>query len=314
MNQILSVEMPKKNNKTYRKNNGNGKASTKSVIIFFCMILLIFGIAMIGLGVYSKLKDNTEEKPVPTSETDKPRIDISQNASELDIEVTAKSEISKVEYKWNDGELIEENGNGTDEFNISVKIPSGENTFTIKATDINGIENQYSNSYVGPENAEPNANLSFISATNKLKIICEEEQIITSIKYHYDNEDEKTTQVNNTKAEIEIPIKQGKHTLTVNVQYEDGTEKETSKKVYFPIVERVKVSQDMSSFIINASDERKITKVEINFNGEDLPVEQVNSETFEKTLQLKDGENRLILTVYNSDGVSITTRTRWEKK
>ena len=51
----------------------------------------------------------------------------------------------------------------------------------------------------------------------------------------------------------------------------------------------------------------------MNFNGQDLPEENPNSTTFLKTLQSINGDNRLILTVYNSDGVTTTTRTRWLK-
>lgn len=317
MNQILSVEMPKNNTKkASRRNSGNGKASTKSVIIFFCIILLIFGIALAALGVYSYLNKETENNQIiqPTSETEKPRIDISQNASELDIEVSSQNKISKIQYKWNDGDIIEENGNGEEILSFVVNIPNGTNTFYIKVTDINGVENEYSNEYVyGGGYEEPNANLSFDEASNKLKIVCNEDIKITNIVYHYDNEQEVNTEINDTDGEVEIPIKQGEHNLTVKVMYEDGNTKQMSKKVYFPIVEKVQPTEDRNGLVLKASDKRKITKVKINFNGQDLPEEEINSETFEKTLQLQEGENRLILTVYNSDGVSITTKTRCVK-
>lgn len=317
MNQILSIEMPKSNSKkTTNRSRGNKKASTKSVITFFCIMLLIFGIAMVGLGIYSILNNKKENRQIqPTSESDKPRIDISQNASELDVEISSQNEISKIQYKWNDGEVTEEQGNGEETVNLTVKIPSGTNTFNIKAIDINGIESEYSHEYVygGTENDEPNANLSFDADANKLKIVCNEQQKITNIVYHYDNEQEVTTEINDIDGQVEIPIKQGEHNLTVKVSYEDGTSKQMSKKVYFPIVERVQPTEDRNGLVLKASDKRKITKVKINFNGEELPEEEVNSEKFEKTLQLKEGENKLILTVYNSDGVSITTRTKCVK-
>ena len=90
--------------------------------------------------------------------------------------------------------------------------------------------------------------------------------------------------------------------------------------MYFPVVEKVQLSEDGNSFVIRASDAMKINKVKMNFNGTET-IEEVNSENYNKTLQLQDGENRLILTVYsyygkdenNPNGVSITTKTRWIK-
>ena len=51
MNQILSVEMPRKG-ATSKSRNSN-KVSTKSVITFFCIVLIILGIALIGIAVFS---------------------------------------------------------------------------------------------------------------------------------------------------------------------------------------------------------------------------------------------------------------------
>ena len=45
MNQILSVEMPKRGNN--KNNKINKKANTKSVIIFFSIALILFGITII---------------------------------------------------------------------------------------------------------------------------------------------------------------------------------------------------------------------------------------------------------------------------
>ena len=46
--------------------------------------------------------------------------------------------ISKVEYSWNgeDSEVI--NGDERKYIEKTIDIPTGENTFTIKATDVNG--------------------------------------------------------------------------------------------------------------------------------------------------------------------------------
>lgn len=330
MNQILSVEMSKNNSN--RKSKGSSKkASIKSVIIFFCIILLVFGGTITALGIYSKMKEddnnNSEVKQPTEISGTKPRIDITQNASELNVEVSAENEISKIEYSWNNGETKELTGNGTNQLDVNIEIPNGTNTFNIVVTDINGTTNEYSNEYVGPEigsgtgTDNPSGNdTSTINLEgqegNKLKISCTSENIIAYVAYYFDQETEQQQTVNSTTAQIEVPIDaiEGgqEHTLTVRLVGSDGNEiNKISKSIYIP---KVEVKTDGNNFIINASDSRGITKVYITFNDGEQQEIDVNDTTYENTLVLQTGENRIILTVYNSDGISVTKKVRWEKK
>ena len=52
MNQILAVENDQKNNKKKKKNT---TADIKNVITVFCVITILFGIAITGQGVYACL-------------------------------------------------------------------------------------------------------------------------------------------------------------------------------------------------------------------------------------------------------------------
>ena len=309
MNQILSVDASR-DNKRRSKTREPRKASTKSVVMFFCIILIIFAITLIGVGIYSISKKDKNKAVTPNIvEEQKPRIDIAQNGSRLEVEISSEDTISKIEYNWNDGDIQSAETNGTTRVRIEIAVPNGTNTLNIVATDTSGSVSEYSHEY---EATYPNATLEFDEATNKLKIVCTESAKISHITYYYDSEQEQTVQVNDISAQIEIPINQGKHDLTLKVVYEDGIEKQMTKQVYFPVVERVQVTEDMNSFFIKASDERGITKIIINFNGVESE-EAVNNTAFEKILKLQNGENRLILTVYNADGVSTTTKTKWVK-
>ena len=108
MNQILSVENPKNTRKKIGR-DGN-KASIKSVVIFFCIILIIFGISVTALGIYSL--NNKDEVPSVDSATRNIRIDVIQNATELDVDVTSVNEIAKIEYTWDESEKQEISGEG----------------------------------------------------------------------------------------------------------------------------------------------------------------------------------------------------------
>ena len=112
MNQILSVDKPKNNSRT----NGTGSISSKSVTIFFSIFLIIFGICLIGVSIYSIV--NNKSKTISSVQPDSPRIDVTQNATELEIEVTCTSEISKIEYNWEGQETKNINSNGRKNMNI----------------------------------------------------------------------------------------------------------------------------------------------------------------------------------------------------
>ena len=303
MNQILSVELPKKRSKIKTGQNNN-KVSTKSAVTFFSIVLILFGLALIGVSIYSFIgsKENTE-----TTKLDNlPRIDVAQNATELEIEITCASEIASVEYNWEGKEVEKAKTNGRNNMNLKLDIPSGNNIFTMKVTDTEGRKNEYSQEYVGPK--EPNiTQFDPTQIRNNITVKCEEEQIIKEMSYYYDDEPETKTIINSKEGTINIPEKQGEHNLTIKAEYEDGTTGKITKKVYVPVL---KISPNgvgkYTKFIINASSTRTIDKVTIEFNGVSSE-EQVNKETYYKELDLKPGDpgsNVLKIIVYDKEGMS----------
>lgn len=312
MNQILSVEMPKKKSKI-KSSRPNNKASTKSVVTFFCIVLLIFGISLIGISLFSFLGEEKIESS--KIQTDLPRIDVTQNATELEIEIECTSEISSIEYKWEDSEPEKIAGNGRKHTELKVDIPSGTNIFTIKVTDSAGGTNEYNKEYVGAK--EPNiTGFDPSQKEDKIIVTCEENQIIKYMIYSYDDQQEMRKDINNTTGTIEIDKLEGEHNLTIKVGYEDDTVGKLSKKVYAPTIDigTNGTNTQYSKFVIKASDTRTIDKVKINFNGVETE-EQVNQNEYSKEIDLQPGEpgtNKLIFTVYNKDGISITKRI-WDK-
>ncbi len=69
MNQILSTSMPTDNKKQKNKIRNTNPTSISSILKFFAIAMLIFGILLIGLGAYSiyeKKKANKKKKKFTT--------------------------------------------------------------------------------------------------------------------------------------------------------------------------------------------------------------------------------------------------------
>ncbi len=306
MNQILSVEMS--NNKS--KKSGK-KANIKSVIIFFCVILLLFGILVITIGIFwgnGEQEENTiSGTGTSTSTENKPNIEIVQRTTTLDVKISSSEQIANVVYRWNNEEPTQVNGNNETTIQLTINIPLGTNILNIVATDVNGVEQTFEKEYTGQEYYEPTISLE--QENNDLIIQVASEEIIDHISYYYDEQEESTQYINDVSAEVTLEVMEGEHSLTIIVTNENGESYEDTRSIYIPTVT---VVTDGTYFIVNASDSRGISNIDINLNGEEQEI-SVNDTEYETTLLLQDGENRMILVITNTDGLSITKRVRYEK-
>lgn len=306
MNQILSVEV----NKNKRKESK--KLSIKSIVIFFCIMLIIFGGGTTAVGVYlhSKNSGSSVSSSKNKANTNLKVEAIQSDSSTLNITTSGENTIDKIVYKWNNEEETQVNGEGQKQMSLDINVPVGTNILNLTVTDVKGNSKTFEKTYVGTVQYKPEVKLS--QDGNTLKISCDSEKTINYISYNFDDGETKTQNINSQTAEIPIEIKNvdGEHSLTIVIANQDGEKYEDTKSIYIP---KVEIVTDTENFIINASDTRTITKVSINFNDETKEID-VNNTEYTNTLKLKDGENRLILVVYNSDGLSTTKKIRFVKQ
>ena len=104
MNQILSVENPKKEKKT----RNSGPIEIEKILKFFSIAILIFGVFMISSGSYSMYQNSKT-----ANLASKPTIYVQEtSATDITLQITHNKELSKVTYNWNDDEEIEIDCNG----------------------------------------------------------------------------------------------------------------------------------------------------------------------------------------------------------
>lgn len=306
MNQILSVDNKNVGNPKKNKIKNSGPVEINSILKFFSIAILVFGILMIGSGSYSMYKESTKEA-VGT----KPVIHVEQTAeTTIGLKVSHDKALTRITYNWNDKEATEVPCNNQKQIETSIEIPTGTNTLTVYAIDINGQEIQYTKVYT----VEGDININIEPEGNNLKIIVDGKNKLQYMTYRWDDEEEIKVDINDYEIEQTIEIPKGLHTLTVIVVDENNKTETKEQEVKGVTKPKLDVTTDGSSnFIIKASDEQGITKVEFIINETekyrlDLKGELAleDRKEFEYAYPLHDGENKLEVTVYNESDVTET--------
>lgn len=306
MNQILSVEDISDKVKKRRQRMNSGPAEINNVVRFFAIAILVFGIFIIGSACYGMYKESQKEE-IPI----KPVMNVSQpTEKEVSLKVEHNKELSSITYSWNDEEATQVPCQGQKQVETSIEIPTGTNTLTIRAVDVAGQETSFQRNYT--REGEININIEADGAN--IKVTADGKKQLSYMTYRWDEEEETKIDINSTSTEQVIEIPKGLHTLTVIVVDENNTTETKTQEVNGVTKPELEISTDgADNFIIKASDEQGIKKVEFVINEEEtylLNLEEVyeleERKQFEYAYPLHDGRNRLDVTVYNESDVTET--------
>lgn len=295
MNQILQTE-----------NKKSAPVEINKVIIFFAIAIIIFGIVLIGGGLYAINKNKTtEENPtteIPT-EISTPEISVTREDDQILLEVTHTKALSIVTYQWNDEEAEEIEADGAYTISEEITIPFGTNTLYVTAVDENGEETNFVNEYTQDGDGKPVIEL-LLTNENKIRIKVQDTLGLKYIRYTWNSGNYVTIEANVDNLQlidelVEIPL--GQNTLRVEAVNTDDmiTVKELEVKgVKRPVVS---LKQDGSELVINVQDEVGLKVVNFTLNGTkyQMPCADLTQATVKVPLQ--QGENRIELTAENKD-------------
>ena len=290
MNQILSTSNLEKNKK-------GGQIEIHTIIKFFSIILIIFGVIMISTASYAIYRKTVDKNNIPT----KPSITEEQKDSKtVLLKVTHDKAIDKIEYSWNEEEIKTITGNGRKYIEQEIEIPGGTNTLYVSVIDIEGQEISNEQTYETEEIIKMEIN------NGKVKVSAEAETEISYMTYRWDEEQEEKIDINATTVEQEIEIPMGEHTLTVILVDENNetiTKEQKVKGVVKPKVQ-LKLDENKENFLITITDDSGLDRVEFVINGENKTIKANESQKEMKIkLPLKDGQNIVEITAYNLDGI-----------
>lgn len=305
MNQILSTNMPRDDKKKMKKTaKTNNPVQISSVLKFFAIAILIFGTFMIGTGAYAIYKNQSEQK----EQNLEPTISIENKTDKtILLKVMHQKNIAKIEYGWNDEEKTVINGNNGKYIEKEIQLPTGTNTLHVVVVDEDGKEITYTNQY------ENESKINFEVSGNKIRITYSGDTEISYMTYRWDEDEEKTIEINDTNIDQEIDAIKGLHELTVIVVDENNNTDTKTQKINGVAKPKLELGLDDQGehFVIKTSDDEKLEKVEFEFNNDGnnyiLNLGEFNLKELNyvvKTLPLQSGENTIKVTVTNSDGIT----------
>ncbi len=319
MNQIL-----------YTIENEEEKNRIKSIILFFAITIIIFGIILTTMGGY-QIALSAREKAEAIEAAKVPEIALSVEDNKVIITVNHTREISDIIYSWNDEEETTLEENTSEEITETINVPAGTNTFNVTAIDIQGKTSTISQevTYIGTY-----MDLAVV-ANKSLKITVTDMEGLQSVTYKWNSGEETTAYpdaVGDTVIEITTDIPIGYNTITVTA-VNNNNEIETKEQPVQGIT-RPTISPSYDSgrtkLIINLSDEQGIESYsyslkyaaveDIAKNGELIEnyeekltlyasetIEANGEKTITFTLPFQEGFNYLEVKVTNIEGAEEST-------
>ena len=313
MNQILITGEEKVQVKKEKKEKK--VVPINGIVSFFAITIIILGICMISGSVYAKDKINSVVEA-----NAKPQVEINRNDEDNTIEINVKHirNITKIVYRWNDEEetvLYGKNGESSKNVSETIDLISGKNTLSVGITEENGETVTYEKTYTAGNIPE----IKLEAVSNGVKVIATSETTIDYISYNWDDGEEKKITVGDKNYEGTINAPRGQHTLKIEVVDTNNMKANKTQTVVGDTEPTLEIKPQYVdgkvAFVINASDDEKITKVEITHNGGEKQVIDVNDLTYKKDIIMTTGEtNTLIVKVTNLNGLAKTSRVKFDNK
>lgn len=313
MNQILITGEEKVQVKKEKKEKK--VVPINGIVSFFAITIIILGICMISGSVYAKDKINSVVEA-----NAKPQVEINRNDEDNTIEINVQHirNITKIVYRWNDEEetvLYGKNGESSKNVSKTIDLIGGKNTLSVGITEENGETVTYEKTYTAGNIPE----IKLEAVSNGVKVIATSETTIDYISYNWDDGEEEKITVGDKNYEGTINAPRGQHTLKIEVVDTNNMKANKTQTVVGDTEPTLEIKPQYVdgkvAFVINASDDEKITKVEITHNGGEKQVIDVNDLTYKKDIIMTTGEtNTLIVTVTNLNGLAKTSRVKFDNK
>lgn len=303
MNQILAVENKKKEKVKTKKIKTGRPIEIKGIVMFFAVIIMVFGLTLAGQGSYALYKNIDDRKPENI-----PYVAIGRVNDKAIIKVAHNIEISKIVYSWNDGEesAIPIGSTRAEE---EITLLGYDSVLNLTIEDINGKKVKYQKQYLltGVDITKPSINIEAKDGANKITIIAEDETEIDHLIYQWDGENPvtvKAAQVGQKKIEQIVELTLGTKNIIVTAVDKNGNVEEIEKEIVTSTSKpEMSVIRNKEKITVKASDKDGVKDIVINLNGEIYKAENINRKSVRVgPVTLREGNNTISVEVTNING------------
>lgn len=320
MNQIL-----------YTIENEEEKNRMRSIILFFAITIIIFGVIMTAMGGYRIVSAKiAKEEAKEAAKVPNVELSLEEETNNAVIKVNHIRNIKEISYSWNNGEKTTLEQNDIKEIEEHIELPSGTNTLNVTVTDIEGKQTTktkdftYNGTYM---------EVSIIDNVS-IKITVTDMSGLQSVAYKWNEGEEITSypeETDSTIIEITADIPVGTNTLNVKaVNNENKTEeKEVKIQGISKPTMKINFNSDRTLLIMQLNDDQGIQSytytlssapiADIAKDGKIIPefkekLHVVTSQTkdggeqnsIREELQFQEGFNYLEVKITNIEGVEET--------
>lgn len=301
MNQILSIENKKKQ-KT-KKNRTGRQIEIKGIIMFFAVIIMVFGLTLAGQGSYALYKNMDDRKPENI-----PYITIERVNDKAIVQVNSNIEISKIVYSWNNGEesaIPIGSTNAREE----ITLLGYDSVLNLTIEDINGKKVKYQKQYIltGVDITKPSIEIETKDGNDKMKIIARDETEISYMSYQWEDGEPviiNADQQGKTEITAEVPLVVGSKKIKIIAKDTNGNIEEIEKEIVTSTAKpKITLRRNKQKISIEIEDKDGIASITANLNGEEHKLTDINRKKVKVGyLYLREGNNTISVEITNVNG------------
>ena len=310
-----------KNNYYYANNNANNysnydyeeqspkkrkiynKDITK-ILMFFCILNIIYGLTLIGSGVWGIQLNKPKEE-------DKPKVTLEKVGSRVTIQISTVFPIQYASYRWNSGAETEIPTTGLTEVSTAVKVIEGNNILNIKVTDKYGNDFHYKQQYIRNTQDDVDPVISVTSDGANITITATDDKKIEYVSYKWGEEDETIIRADENLEHsdgktitVTITARRGSNLLVINAQDADeNMAKTVTYNIQAADSPTIELSYENGALQIHMKDDVGLKTLTVVLDGQEYTSEIENNPLeFTASVPVSNGQHDINITVTNING------------
>lgn len=300
MNQILAVENKKKEKVKTKKIRTGRPIEIKGIVMFFAVIIMVFGLTLAGQGSYALYKDIDDRKPENI-----PYVTIGRVNDKAIVQISSNIEISKLVYSWNNGEesaIPIGSTNAREE----ITLLGYDSVLNLTIEDMNGKRVKFQKQYLltGVDITKPVVEIETKDGNDKMKIVAKDETGIAYITYQWEDGEPVTVnadQQGQTEMIVQVPLTVGLKKIKIIAVDSNGNIEEIEKEINTSTSRpKMTLRRNKQKISIEIEDKDGIKSIKANLNGEEYEITNVNRKKVKVGyLYLREGNNTISVEVTN---------------